>query len=145
MRRLLLLLVAASSLGFAPVPFPKPAGSDQRRIQGTWVLVERRFSGVRQQTGTQRYIFSGTALTLVDNSGKYFWQFSLDPKATPKHLDMWYHPTPKAPPSRLSAVYSLNGDTLTICYNSGNWNTRPKDLSGKARSDVHYVFNREKR
>jgi uncharacterized protein (TIGR03067 family) len=128
MRPRLLLFAVTFALGFAPAPFPRSSRSpkeltDLDRMQGAWVIVERRCGRhlMRNEKGeaTLRgsrwsFIFAGEVRST--------WDVKLDPTATPRALDF----VNTGPGTNLSAIYRFEGDKLTVCYTQGR--NRPTDF-----------------
>jgi uncharacterized protein (TIGR03067 family) len=143
-RTLLCLAAALLSLAFAPAPFPRARRTrdDLTRIQGTWIL-ESAMSGGKPTPSKLQAIIAQDHLFLVDNGGKYRWDFTIDPTARPKALDMRF---PRGNTSDLlRTAYSLEGDTLKICYQPDQWTVRPTSVSGKVPSHYLWVFKRAPR
>jgi len=109
------VLLAVMSLGFAPVPFPKPPKPvlvplDQEALQGEWL----------EEGGSQVvYLFAGTKVT-VTQIGRHCsgWIMTLDPKRMPKsmHLDGDRTTTTGTIPY----LYSLEGGKLTLMLKGSN-------------------------
>lgn len=117
---LLLLAVAAATVGFAPAPFPKSRApqdsSDLGKMQGTWELVSRSrgASTVRVQhtlvkiNGTRCDFFVRGELSTT-------YEIKLDPTATPRTIDLedlhrGDHDTD------MPGIYGFEGNNLRICY-----------------------------
>ena len=119
----------------------KPEKTDLELLQGTWVTTSQPLSGVKQEPKTVTFTFAGRNLALTTDQQTNPWEVTLDSKTAPKSWDMKH----RTDPDVMKAVYSLEGDTLTVCHNYdlGGWSRRPKDLS-----DVSYrskwVLKRQK-
>src|SRR4051812_25522744 len=127
MTRLSLIGVALLSLAFAPAPLPRRSpsrGDDFGRIRGSWGLHEPGRGGNKEVT---RWVFGAGKLEIRAGGNSYFWQYKIDPTASPRALDMRYSPSGNdADVSELFALYSLEGDMLVVGYHSGKWGERPK-------------------
>jgi uncharacterized protein (TIGR03067 family) len=143
-RTLLCLAAALLSLAFAPAPFPraKRPKDDLTRMQGNWVLISA-MSGGTPQTSKLQAIIARDHLFLVDPAGKYRWNITIDPRASPKALDMRLPAGNSS--TLLRTAYSLEGDTLKICYQPGQWAVRPTSVSGTVPSHYLWVFKRAPR
>src|SRR5689334_12719338 len=91
--RLVLLVSLMLLTGFAPAPFPRSSRSaknltDLERMQGAWVIVERR-------AGTRLFLnekgeatFRGNRWSFIfDGEVRSTWTVKLDPTANPRALD----------------------------------------------------------
>src|SRR5262249_27044658 len=132
MYRLLLIGVAVTSLAFAPAPLPRrPAArsDDVSRIQGIWVLQAQDRGGNKEPGAADvRWVLGAGKLEIRAGGNSYRWEYTIDPRANPRTLDMRYGLNDSV--SELKAVYSLDGDTLKIGYDTANWGQRPKGLEG---------------
>jgi uncharacterized protein (TIGR03067 family) len=148
------LLLAVPSLAFAPAPFPGPDSADTefRRLRGEWVFASGSRGGEAETPLELCWVFSERTLRKTDRHGvSSDWKVSLDPRARPKVMRWSNAPLKKVSDELLdfksiqvTAVYSLTGDSLTICYNATDPWTAPKDLSGKGRTHHLRVFKRKK-
>jgi uncharacterized protein (TIGR03067 family) len=142
MRRLVLIALTTFALAFAPAPFPKqkPARQgDSQRIQGNWVLTMQGYNGRQNRAaGDTRWVFGQGKMQIVNGTNRYDWTYAIDPNARPRTLDLSYSGSP------LKALYAIENDTLTITYNSGNWNQRPASLTSSDGSTLVMTFRRER-
>lgn len=128
MRPRLLLFAAVFAVGFAPAPFPRSSRSakdvsDLERMQGVWIIVERR-------SGTRLLANEKAEVTLRGNRWNFIfngevrseWDVKLDPTANPRALD--YVSTRNS--MNLLAIYRFEGDKLTVCYSQSR--KRPTDF-----------------
>lgn len=144
MRRLVLIPVALLSFAFAPVPKPKPTDQvELGRLQGKWVLVAESYGGKPTTPPALEAVFSGRRLVLGPAKDAVGWEITLDPKASPRAMDKRMPAAEKGVFLLQKAAYSLEGDTLKLCYNASDWWARPKDLSGKGQSHHLRVFKRK--
>jgi uncharacterized protein (TIGR03067 family) len=109
--RLLLVPLLLLSLGFAPVPFPKPpkakpVDADLMALQGAWLETNR---------SQVVYVFAGKKVT-VTQSGTLCsnWVMSLDTAKTPKAMDL------AGVLGTIPYKYRLEGDTLTLILGKDN-------------------------
>jgi len=133
MRRIALpLLLALSSLAFAPAPLPKPKRQARQAgpsMEGLW---RRPHNG-----GTVRI----TAATWTNNPemGRApDFDVTTDPRASPATFDMSLH---RAPNLYLLGIYKVEGDTLTIHYRHAN-RGRPAAFDDMAQGAATEVFTR---
>jgi uncharacterized protein (TIGR03067 family) len=142
MRRCLLLL-AVPCLAFAPAPFPKHGdrSNDVRQLQGTWMLESENLGDKVLPAREYRAVFSGRKLFL----GGARWEITAsNADARPKAMDLRTSTAKEGQYLLLNVIYSLEGDTLKICYDSANWRTRPKDWSLKGTYHHLRVLKRKK-
>jgi uncharacterized protein (TIGR03067 family) len=147
MRTLTLLLAAALALTAhaapAPLPKPDPSKDDLKKMQGTWDQVSERYGSRESRPVGWQIVVAGDRMSFQHN-GKVSteWRCTLRGAKKPKLLDM----KRLVPPDiwMLQAIYSLEGDELTICYDNGGGG-RPADLVRLAPTNILYVFKRAKR
>jgi uncharacterized protein (TIGR03067 family) len=143
MRRcLLLVVVAALSLGFAPAPLPRraapatSAADDLKAMQGAWVLRYSIKNGRWEQQAQEAvWLVEGdrVSTTLDGKKGSQFF-ISLNSKTSPRSIDI--RSTRESAP--VSGCYSVAGDTLRVCLGQ----PRPRDLSGNGTENGVWVFKR---
>ncbi len=148
MSKYAILLAAALSLGFAPVPFPKPPkpdanGAETKKLQGTWMKVRSLPAGNGE--GQSVLVISGKQMHYSLNGdmvGEY--AFTLDAHKKPKVLDF------KGTGGAINGleyrgIYRLEKDTLTISYVRGsNVRERPGDFEGTKEGAIVSVYQRQK-
>jgi uncharacterized protein (TIGR03067 family) len=107
-----------------------PAEQELKKLQGTWKVVSRPEDG-RNQPPDERvtFVISGKKFSLcVDGMPEKEAGIRLDPKACPKALDLGSGVGNEIRIAR--AIYSLDGDTLTICVNARDESRRPTRFTG---------------
>ena|SRR5262249_19783592 len=117
MRRYAVLLVfAALTVGFAPAPLPRP---------------ERRGPGVNEMEG--RWESGATKVHITHNrfthSDDYDYELRTDRTARPMTFDLRGIGRQNQSYS-FTGIYKVEGDTLTLSYNSGTGN-RPTSFAGQ--------------
>jgi uncharacterized protein (TIGR03067 family) len=132
MSRHALLLAAGLSLGFAPAPLPKPDASkvELKKMQGDWVRVSVTAGGdpVVRHDATRVAIAGDRIIYLQGAESVVEYLITLDAGKKPKVFDS-QQVAPTASPGRVyPGVYTLEGDTLTVCF-SDPGRARPGDLS----------------
>jgi uncharacterized protein (TIGR03067 family) len=140
------LLVATSlSLAFAPAPQPKPrkVKAGLEALQGTWVLTRQECAGVPDKILDTAALIDGPRFRYLDAQRNPVSTFSLalDEGSSPKRFDM---KDLDRPTSSLWGVYSVEGDTLTMCY-TWQQGERPPDFDGRKPRRILAVYRRLQR
>jgi uncharacterized protein (TIGR03067 family) len=123
---------------------------DAKKLQGKWVVksVERGGKAVdldSDQHAPKSITFKDDKVTVETKNGEHKGTFKLGHEDKVGTLDL----IPDDPDQKdhgAKALYSLKGDTLTVCVNEGKISERPKEIGAKEGS--HYaviVFTREKK
>jgi uncharacterized protein (TIGR03067 family) len=128
------LLVVLQASGLA-----QNQAKDKTELEGTWELIASSIEGFEyteeeiKEWLVRRHVYRGNKLIALDKDGKVVFESTIkvDPKRKPATIDMRLPNLidPKIPFVRL-AIYRLEGDTLTICWQDGPAPQRPKDFSG---------------
>lgn len=156
---LTLLIAAACGKSDRPAT-PTGVTGDLESIQGTWSVVRYEMDGEPLPIKDDQMVFAGEKCSLIEEKGKHQVEesFKLGPAAKPKTIDLTstskvteFQPIgqEKTPPKVLKTeteisegIYTLEGDTLTICFAASrkaffppdrkitNFE-RPKDFSSK--------------
>jgi uncharacterized protein (TIGR03067 family) len=146
--RCIVPLFSVLLLSFAPAPFPRidKTKADLKKLQGEWVRVAHVLSGTPLSSAETILVIAGDRLEYGEHPGKEGWEVVLNAGTTPKRFDRTWRRTQALPSACWIGVYSLQGDTLTICsVRNGDEEDRPKDLDGKLAGQVLEVFKRQKR
>jgi uncharacterized protein (TIGR03067 family) len=146
--RCFLPLLAVLLVGFAPAPFPRTDSTkaDLKKLQGEWVRVSHTIGGTPLSPAGATLVIAGDRLEYGEHPGKEGWEVELNARTTPKRLDRTWRRSQLLPSAGWIGVYSLQGDTLTICsVRNADDEDRPKDLEGKLPGHVVEVFKRQKR
>jgi uncharacterized protein (TIGR03067 family) len=148
MRRLTLLLMASLSLAFAHAPFPKeerdPNKAELAKLQGRWLLVSNVVTLPEGRVLLTNVVgavsFAGNRMVQGDYPENWRgWHIGLNARTRPKQIDFISNRG-----LILWGVYSLDGDTLTICWAERRLSGRPKDLTGKQVGQWVEVYKRVK-
>ncbi|HTU22198.1 MAG TPA: TIGR03067 domain-containing protein [Gemmataceae bacterium] len=130
------------SLGFAPAPVPKPkaAEEDLKRMQGSWVLIFIVQDGERENIkGKVTWEIKGNRVSTTTEDGKAYPPFfmALDANSTPRAIDI--RDSPRESP-RLLGRYSVDRNTLKVSIGE----KRPADLSGNNAEFGVWVFKHQR-
>ena len=141
------------------------AKAEMERLQGTWQLVAvevfgqgRSFKGPKEEVALEKVIIKGDNRTLrrakvVVKSGierketEQQARYELDPTKKPKTIDLvWTDGDEKR--KTYPGIYSLEGDTLKICY-AREGTVRPPGFTAEATKEIKdhcvlMVLKREK-
>lgn len=134
------LLTIALVLPFLTAFSATPVIEDKSTIEGTWVIVEAELGGQKLEA------IKGTKLVLT--AGRYQYQtdkgeYKLYPAEAIKAMDIVGIEGPNQGKTLL-AIYELNGDQLTICYDLTG-KARPKEFKAEAgRRQFLVTYRREK-
>jgi uncharacterized protein (TIGR03067 family) len=150
--RRIVLLLAASALGFAPAPVYKETGRDPvavlKRLQGTWAMPQ-------YESGGRTMISPGETYTVkIEKDQWTFWRsqnggpltksstytLKLDPKANPAEVDFVQSPT-----YSLLGAYALEGNTVRVVFrvSNGMQKQRARDLAAPGPGD--YLLRLERK
>jgi uncharacterized protein (TIGR03067 family) len=137
MPRLVPLLLASVSLGFAPAPFLAkkltPEEADLKALQGKWVLVSisdglKGFSPAGGEWAEHWCVFDGRTCRSYERGVMYAKSsFTLDAAATPRRYEADVEPA-KGDKWRSLSIYKLERDTLTMA-NMMIAKEHPKDFT----------------
>jgi len=97
----------------------KDAAADLKAMVGKWDIQKAELGG-KDVAGSYKKavkfeVAAGGKFTTQVGEGKYDGTFTVDPAKKPKRMDI----KPSTGPNKgktLTAVYTLDGDDLTICY-----------------------------
>jgi uncharacterized protein (TIGR03067 family) len=140
--RLLLLILSAALVGFAPAPFPKAERrrADPADVAGVWVFVRSESNG-RLDPPDSSYTLEMTRERCVfvhDRTGPNPFQMRLDPTAVPPSFTWGTN-------GNVGYVgsYRLQGDELTMIFTiGGQLQQRPTDFTAPP---YKYVLRRVRR
>jgi len=134
------LLILAAGLLIAADP-----NEDLKNIQGTWRLSKVVSNGMAEDMpGKVAYVFKGNGVTVQrDEKVLEKWSFKINPGKKSKTFDA-VKTFGARPPKQITAIYELDGDTLTICFDGGG-KARPKDFtSEKGSQREKWTYRRDK-
>lgn len=135
-------------LGFAAVFAAEPpkAETDEEKLQGEWVMagLEVREEAVPAEklAGTTLIIKKDKYTTVVKKK-EYPVTFKLDPKQSPKHIDMFI-PGDSGEPQLSKGIYKFEGEKLIICRGQAAGGERPRNFVSSATND-HFVVTWERK
>ncbi len=119
---------------------PKP---DKEQLQGKWKIISTIEDGEELKDGAgefKEWTFQDTTIWMKSQpkhmkggTANHFGRFKLDETAKPKSIDIWDPALAlDEADQRLEGIYSLDGDTLKICWGVGK---RPMTFESKRGSD----------
>jgi RNA polymerase sigma factor (sigma-70 family) len=119
----------------------KPAKSDQENLRGTWAGVSGEAGGntlPADAVKNYRLVFGDGKLTVKFAGEGKEGTFKLDPAAKPKTIDLTLDGGTGV------GIYSLDGDTLKLCFTETGKEDRPTEFATKkGRWAVLLVFKRQ--
>jgi uncharacterized protein (TIGR03067 family) len=105
------MAVAAACLSAAP---QNAESKDGERIQGRWKYVSVLEQGKEQPMPQENRVeITPDLFKLVYPDEERGWKYTIDPSKNPKEMD-WIVEIDPGHPIRQLAIYSLEGDTLTV-------------------------------
>jgi uncharacterized protein (TIGR03067 family) len=136
----LVFVTAAAATGQLPAP------TDRDRLQGTWEAVELTVQGRPVAAKGFRLQVKGDTMTITANA-KGEHTFHLDPKATPRALDLTPTTGPVKGQRTPVGIYEWDGDRLRLCLddNARREADRPKEFKSTTdKASVLAVLKRVK-
>lgn len=136
-------------LGTALVPaFVQPAEEAHKKLHGTWMATRAERDGkAADDVVGHRLSFTGRRFQIKSRDGKplYAGTVRVDPSAKPAAID-FAHTQGGLKGRAWKGIYTLDGDTLTICDNAPNPDKgRPAEFEAKSGSGyVLVTFERAK-
>lgn len=108
---------------------------DQEDIRGTWIVVAAQYSGEPKPNSIgERWTYDKDSLTCVSKAGvTEVYSYQLDASKTPRELSV----LSKDDGFLVIEIYSLEGDTLKVCFSYKN-NDVPKEFVSK-RGDGRFL------
>jgi uncharacterized protein (TIGR03067 family) len=117
---------------------PGKAADDKEKLQGTWVWVEAERAGKKagpEEIKDFKMTFHGDKINVNPNPSGENREgiFKLDPTQKPKTIDLMPQDGPEKGKT-IRGIYSLEGDTLKLCFDDQGDQDRPTDFTSKEGS-----------
>lgn len=112
MRPLASLVLLAAFAAAAPVPKAVKKQADSTQVVGRWIADQQNTHSFHFKDDGTMKVWNGP---VENNGGNYRW--TLDDTVSPKRMT-WYDTTSTPPRPQFECVYELDGDKLTITYES---------------------------
>ncbi len=112
---LLLAALAVALVGAAPSK--EDVAKELKQLDGIWIIVGVHVQGNDRSESIadqDRFVFSGTRLSMYTGGREGKFTATIDPSAKPKTLDMSFDQDGQK--SILPAVYEIAGDSMRLCY-----------------------------
>jgi len=146
MFRLLSPILVVLALGTMATLLAAELTDEQKKLQGAWRPVDARLGDIKIDEETLQKItfaYMEDRFTLTVGEETQQGTYAIDPKPSPKTLDLFYTSGPNNG-STTVAVYEVDGDNLTVCY-SLNSNNRPTELKSEGdQTRLLVKFERKK-
>src|SRR6185437_4974310 len=115
----------------------QPAKTDLERLQGVWSVVSNESGGKVQKLEKAAFLVDGKRASWQTRKGEIQGGLYLNPSSKPKTYDF-------ATSARtIEGIYSLDGDTLRLCFEPGAEGKRPSRFATKsAERQVLFVLKR---
>jgi uncharacterized protein (TIGR03067 family) len=132
------VLVAADKPKATDKKADDPAAAEMKKLEGSWKLVRKEFRGnlqppaVIQATKPGIFLEDGKIVWTTDGkeAGGQTGDFTLDPAATPKAIDVEIT-RGSFIGKKMLGIYELKGDKLSVCWNDPGSEKRPKKFVTK--------------
>ena len=146
MNRLLSPILVVVALTAAASTFAAELTDEQKKLQGSWRPTDARLGDIKIDEETlakSTVLYEGERFTITIGDSVQQGTFAIDPKQSPKTLDIFYTSGPNNG-STTVAIYEIDGDNLTVCY-SLNSNNRPTELKSEGdQTRLLVKFERKK-
>ena len=121
-----------------------PEKEEMTKFQGTWAVTSAERDGKPDQAlKGARITFEGDTFTRKTEADTVHGTYRLDPKQSPKETGATYTDGPLRG-KKVFGIYSLEGDSLKICYSEPGKNA-PLDFTSKPGSGrILLVLKRDK-
>lgn len=129
--RLFLFAALLLTVGFAPAPFRRgerggPADEDLRKMQGTWVVVQKLYDSQPVSSELEVQITGRRMLWITEGKVRLEWDLDVNAGASPRQLTS----TPPKDGPLLLGIYRFEKDRLFVCQG----NTRPDGFDARGES-----------
>jgi RNA polymerase sigma factor (sigma-70 family) len=116
---------------------PDAAKTDLDRLQGIWSVVSIEYGGKPDKLEKAVFMVDGKRACWQTSDGDIQGGLYLEPTSKPKAYDL------AMSTSTTEGIYSLEGDTLRLCYEQGNEPKRPGGfITAKGSQQVLFVLKR---
>jgi uncharacterized protein (TIGR03067 family) len=138
MRTILLILVATCLVA---ADAKEDAKKEMDKLQGTWICTSMEVDGQKksgEEVQKTRLVFKGNKARHKVGPKEIEMTYTLDPGAKPKRI------TVQDETQTMKGIYSLEGDSLKICFARGESKDFPSEFAGKKGFNLG-AFKREKK
>ncbi len=133
-------LAAAARAEDKPAKNADPKKPDSQAILGEWRVVYKEQNGapIEQDRNGETWTFEERKFTIRVNKKARAFSYTLDPSKDPKRLD-FLPVVPKSKDANTPAIYTLEGDKLTLCAPALGSSARPTAIKTEAWSKTVIV------
>ena len=134
-------------IGTAALAADPAVEAERKKLEGTWVIDAALLAGrdhIEDFEG-MKLVLKGDEFVIefAENSDK--GTYTIDPAKSPKWIDIKTKMDGPFKGRTLPGIYTLEGDTLTVCCNSEKMD-RPKDFAAKEKTPMMLLtYKREKK
>lgn len=147
-RALTLLTVGLLLFGAARLTADDKPNKDQEALQGTWKVESFAQDGKEAPADKLKdmtFVFKDNTYKISIGDQEFeTGTFQVDASKKPHTIDLDIKSGPDKG-KKQPGVYSLEGDTLKVCFAHAGETERPKEVAAKAEKTIYTVLKREKK
>ena len=145
--RALLIPAFAFAICLGTAAAEDKAAADLKALVGKWDIVKAELAGkdITEHLKSMKFeITEGGKYTADLGEEKDVGAFTVDPAKKPKEMDIKGNGGPNKD-KLIKAIYKLDGDTLTVCYELGGGDKRPEKFETKPDTKLLVINYKRKK